>query len=218
MPFSVSGSRLLIYEKDTVGLCKLGTIPFGTPETTASLFSRGALITCEEDGKIYRNKGTVAAPVWEELSYVTSEDIDESLIQSADILISAADITATDAGKLGHAAGVPLVADPGANKVVDLISAVMIYDFDTAAYTAGGNITVNSNGGAALTGTVTAANSLGASTDKIVRFVPLSTGGVALTANKGLNLVSSAAFTQPGTAAGVVRVKVLYRVITTGLA
>ena len=218
MPFSVSGSRLLIYEKDTVGLCKLGTIPFGTPETTASLFSRGALITCEEDGKIYRNKGTVAAPVWEELSYVTSEDIDESLIQSADILISAADIVATGAGKLGHAAGVPLVADPGANKVVDLISAVMIYDFDTAAYTAGGNITVNSNGGAALTGTVTAANSLGASTDKIVRFVPLSTGGVALTANKGLNLVSSAAFTQPGTAAGVVRVKVLYRVITTGLA
>lgn len=218
MPFSVSGSRLLIYEKDTVGLCKLGTIPFGTPETTASLFSRGALITCEEDGKIYRNKGTVAAPVWEELSYVTSEDIDESLIQSADILISAADITATDAGKLGHAAGVPLVAAPGANKVVDLISAVMIYDFDTAAYTAGGNITVNSNGGAALTGAVTAANSLGASTDKIVRFVPLSTSGVALTANKGLNLVSSAAFTQPGTAAGVVRVKVLYRVITTGLA
>lgn len=218
MPFSVSGSRLLIYEKDTVGLCKLGTIPFGTPETTASLFSRGALITCEEDGKIYRNKGTVAAPVWEELSYVTSEDIDESLIQSADILISAADITATGAGKLGHAAGVPLVADPGANKVVDLISAVMIYDFDTAAYTAGGNITVNSNGGAALTGTVTAANSLGASTDKIVRFVPLSTGGVELTANKGLNLVAASAFTQPGTAAGVVRVKVLYRVITTGLA
>jgi len=218
MPFSVSGSRLLIYEKDTVGLCKLGTIPFGTPETTASLFSRGALITCEEDGKIYRNKGTVAAPVWEELSYVTSEDIDESLIQSADILISAADITATDAGKLGHAAGVPLVAAPGANKVVDLISAVMIYDFDTAAYTAGGNITVNSNGGAALTGTVTAANSLGASTDKLVRFVPLSTSGVALTANKGLNLVAASAFTQPGTAAGVVRVKVLYRVITTGLA
>jgi len=218
MPFSVSGSRLLIYEKDTVGLCKLGTIPFGTPETTASLFSRGALITCEEDGKIYRNKGTVAAPVWEELSYVTSEDIDESLIQSADILISAADITATGTGKLGHAAGVPLVAAPGANKVVDLISAVMIYDFDTAAYTAGGNITVNSNDGDALTGAVTAANSLGASTDEIVRFVPLSTSGVTLTANKGLNLVSSAAFTQPGTAAGVVRVKVLYRVITTGLA
>jgi len=218
MPFSVSGSRLLIYEKDTVGLCKLGTIPFGTPETTASLFSRGALITCEEDGKIYRNKGTVAAPVWEELSYVTSEDIDERILQYAEVSIPAADITATSAGKLGHASGVPLVADPGADKVAIPVAVVLIYDYSTAAYTGGGNITVNINGGAALTGAVTAANSLGASTDKIVNFVPLAATPQNLTAGKGFNLVAATAFTQPGTAAGVVRVKVLYRVMTLGLA
>ena len=149
---------------------------------------------------------------------VTSAKISENLIQYAEVTIPAADITSTSAGKLGHASGVPLVADPGATKVIELISAVLIYDYDTAAYTGGGNVTINSNGGFALTGVVSAANSIGASADKIVQFVPLATGGNALTANKGLNLVAASAFTQPGTAAGVVRVKVAYRVHTHGLA
>jgi len=51
-----------------------------------------------------------------------------------------------------------------------------------------------------------------------VNFVPLAATPQNLTAGKGFNLVAATAFTQPGTAAGVVRVKVLYRVITTGLA
>lgn len=149
---------------------------------------------------------------------VTSAKLAETTIQYAEVSISAADIVATAAGKLGHSAGVVLVADPGATKVVELISAVLIYDYAVAGYTDGGNLTININGGAALTGLVSAANSLGATADKIVQFVPLSTAANALTANKGLNLVSSAAFTQPGTAAGVVRVKVAYRVHTHGLA
>lgn len=135
-----------------------------------------------------------------------------------EITIPAADIVATTAGKLGHAAGVPLVADPGADYMVDLISAILIYDYDTAAYTAGGNITINENGGSALTGIVSAANSLGAAADKIVSFAPLATAGVARTKNKGLNLVAAAAFTQPGTAAGVVRVHIEYRIHKLGLA
>ena len=149
---------------------------------------------------------------------VTSDKLAETTIQYAEVTIPAADIVATSAGKFGHASGVPLVADPGATKVVELISAVLIYDYATAAYTNGGNITVNINGGAALTGLVSAANSVGASADKIVQLVPLAVAGKALTANKGLNLVSSAAFTNPGTAAGVIRVKVAYRVHTHGLA
>lgn len=135
-----------------------------------------------------------------------------------EVLISAADIVATGAGKLGHAAGYPLVANPGADYMVDLISAILIYDYATAAYTDGGNITVNENGGAALTGLVSAANSLGAAADKVVSFAPLATAGVARTANKGLNLVAASAFTQPGTAAGVVRVHVEYRIHKLGLA
>jgi hypothetical protein len=128
------------------------------------------------------------------------------------VTISAADLVSTAAGKFGHAAGYPLVADPGANKAVELVSAVMSYTYATAAYTAGGNITLNSNGGSALTGLVSAANSVGAAASNVTQFVPLATAGITLTANKGLNLVSSAAFTQPGTAAGTIRVLVSYRV------
>lgn len=149
---------------------------------------------------------------------VTSAKLAETTIQYAEVSISAADIVATAAGKLGHAAGVVLVADPGATKVVELISAVLIYDYAVAGYTDGGNLTININGGAALTGLVSAANSLGSTADKIIQFVPLSTTANALTANKGLNLVSSAAFTNDNSATGVVRVKVAYRVHTHGLA
>jgi hypothetical protein len=150
---------------------------------------------------------------------VLASMLGETAIQYAEVAITAADIVATGAGKFGHANGYPLVASPGATKVLELLSAVMIYDYATAAYTAGGNITVNiSGGGAALTGLISAANSVGAAADKIVGFVPLSTTGIALTKDTGVNLVSSAAFTNPGTAAGVIRVKVAYRVHTHALA
>lgn len=149
---------------------------------------------------------------------VTSAKIDETLVKYAEVTISAADIVSTAAGKFGHAAGVVLVADPGATKVIELVSAVVIYDYDTAAYTGGGNITINSNGGSALTGIISAANSVGAAADKLVYFQPLAAAAANIVANKGLNLVAATAFTQPGTAAGVIRVKVNYRVHTHGLA
>lgn len=138
-------------------------------------------------------------------------------IQYAEIAIPAADIVSTAAGKLGHAAGQMLVAAPGAGKAMELLSALLIYDYAGAGYSAGGNLTVNwAGGGAALTGLVAAANSLGATADKVVLFVPLSTAGIPMVVNTGLNLVASAAFTA-GSATGVCRVKVAYRVHTTGL-
>jgi hypothetical protein len=137
------------------------------------------------------------------------------VLQYGTTAISAADIIDTSAGKLGHAAGQILVAAPGAGKLIEPVSAVLSFTYSTAQYTAGGNLTINiGGGGAALTGLVSAANSLGAAADKLVLFVPLSTAGIAVTANAGLNLVASAAFTNPGTAAGTVKVFLAYRVHT----
>lgn len=131
--------------------------------------------------------------------------------------ISAADIVGTGAGQFGHANGVVLAAAPGANKALRLIALGMYYDFSIAAYTAGGNITVNwGSGGAALSGLVSAANSVGAASDKAVMFVPLSTAGIPLVSNASLNLVSSAAFTQPGTAAGVINWELWYSEMAVG--
>jgi hypothetical protein len=138
-------------------------------------------------------------------------------VQYTETLITAAMVTATGAGNLGHASGVPLIAAPPTGYVLEFISAFFIYDYATAGYSAGGNLTVNLAGGAALTGVLSAANSFGATADKVYQFVPLSTAAFAMTPATGLNLVAAVAFTQPGTAAGVARVKCAYRVWPTGL-
>lgn len=150
---------------------------------------------------------------------ITSSKLDETTIQYAAVALTKTNILDTGAGGLGHANGFPLVAAPTAGKVLELLSATLIFDYATAAYDGGGNVSVGwAGGGGALTGVVTFANSIGASADKIVRFSPTTTAGVALTAATGINLLCAAAPTDTGgTAAGVVRVKVAYRVHTTGL-
>jgi hypothetical protein len=139
--------------------------------------------------------------------------LDPGVIQMAQVNISSADITGTSAGQLGHAQGVILVPAPGASFFLEFISCVMSYTFATAAYTGGGNITVNqSAGGAAKSGLIDGTNSLNAGSSKIFQFVPLSTVANPITANTGLALVATAAFTQPGTAAGTVKCYIKYRV------
>lgn len=131
--------------------------------------------------------------------------------------ITSADITGTASGQFGHANGYPLVTVP-TGYVAELLSVIAIYDYSTATYGGGGNVTVNeSGGGSAVTGLISAANSFGAATDKIVRWIPLSTAAANLTAATGWSLVAGAAFTQPGTAAGVIRYIVRYRVWQTNL-
>jgi hypothetical protein len=141
-----------------------------------------------------------------------------TLLNYAAVAISAADIVATSAGKFGHAYGYPLVAAPAAGSALELVSATLIYDYAGAGYGAGGNISVNwESGGAAITGVVTAGNSLGAVADNVTVLRPLTTAGQALVVAAGINLVAAAAFTA-GSATGVVRVKVVYRTHVTGLA
>ncbi len=148
---------------------------------------------------------------------VLSSMLDTGIIQKVTGTISSANITGTSAGQFGHANGVVLQAAPGASVALQPVALGMYYTFATAAYTAGGNITLNwGAGGAALTGLVSAANSVGAASSKAVMFFPLSTAGIAIVSNASLNLVSSAAFTQPGTAAGTIAWELWYRTMAVG--
>ncbi len=139
-------------------------------------------------------------------------------ILTAAVTLTATEIVGTDAGDLGHANGATIVADPGAGFSIEFISGFLIYDFDTAAYTGGGNDLVFQigSGGIPLTGATTSANLLGAAGDKIVQVNSLSTAGMPRSVNTGISLKSTA-WTNPGTAAGVLRVHVQYRIHTTGL-
>lgn len=184
-----------------------GTPVDGAAGTFAGQAGPGSLIIDSVGFELYQNRGTRLSPIWAAGGN-----------SSRDVTISPAAIVAVGAGNLGHVNGFELVPAPGAGKALLLNAVVLVLDFGVAAYGAGGNVTVNlGGGGAALTGLVSAANSIGAAADKVVGFYPLAAGAAALAPNVGINLVSAAAFTQPGTAAGVVRVKTFYRTIATGL-
>lgn len=170
----------------------------------------GSSYTDVVTGTVYRNIGTKASPIW-------TLGAGLAAFRQAAGTITAAQIVSVAAGDFGHASGVPLLAAPGpANSVAELVSLILLYDFAVAAYTAGGNITVNRTGGAAITGLVSAANSVGNAADKIAIFVPLAVVAEVAAPSIGLSLVSSAAFTQPGTAAGVIRWVLNYRVHASG--
>lgn len=149
--------------------------------------------------------------------FQTGAGADASLV-TATGTIASADITGTSAGQLGHANGYPLVAAQGATKIVQLVYALIENDFSVAAYGGGGNTTINiSAGGAAVSGLVSNANFIQAAADKSIEFVPLAATFNVYTLNKGLNLVTASAPTQPGTAAGVFGYTVGYRILTTRL-
>jgi len=132
--------------------------------------------------------------------------------------LTATEIVGTAAGDIGHASGATLVAAPGAGYALEFVSAVAVYDFDTAAYTGGASDLVIAIGsaGAAISGVGTMANLLGAAGDKITYFTPLTTVMVPMSANVTISLRGTA-ITNPGTAAGVLRVYTTYRKIATGL-
>lgn len=144
---------------------------------------------------------------------VASDDI-----LQLDFTVSKTNIVGTSAGQLGHANGYPILTAQGADIGHEFVGLTLVADRAVAAYTGGGNVTVNiEGGGAAITGVVSAANLLGAAGDKVAIFRPLAAAAEVVLANKGFNLVAASAFTDPGTAAGVLRGRLYYRLHTLGL-
>ena len=194
-------------------------------QARGDLLRRGASawerVSAKDSGKIVLGDGTdvisAAMSGHATINAAGVVTLDPTLIQYATVAISAADIVATGAGKLGHASGYPLVAAPAAGYAIELISAVIAYTYATAAYTGGGDVSVNyGGGGSALSGVVSAANSIGASANKEALLLPTTPTNNQLVSATGINLVAASAFTQPGTAAGTVSVKVAYRVHNIG--
>lgn len=141
-----------------------------------------------------------------------------SPVISQEITLTATEIVGTSAGDLGHASGAICIPGVSSAFALEFVSAILIYDFDTAAYTDGGNdlVVCISGGGATLSGATSAANLIGAAGDKIVSVYPLTAAGNPLSVGTGFNLKSTA-WTQPGTAAGVLRCQFQYRIHKTGL-
>jgi len=153
----------------------------------------------------------------------TSVSLTANVIQYTELVtLTATEIVGSDAGDIGHADGAILVAAPASGTVLQFVSAILIYDYASAAYTGGGNDLVINIGstGAQLAVVKTMASSflLGAAGDKMYTPYVEYSGGVGLPVSAGGALsLKSTAWTQPSTAAGVLRCYVTYNVITTGL-
>ena len=144
---------------------------------------------------------------------VDNAAIDAGIIQTAKVTLTAAEIVGTDVGCIGHSAGAVLVAAPGAGKVLEFVSAVLSYNFDTAAYTGGGDDVVIRQGATAVSAAIAKTDLLADTEDDIAYVGALSAADVKLTANSTLNLAGTA-LTQPGEAAGTLDVFITYRVHT----
>lgn len=200
-------------------LTNAGSPTSGTSGTFAGQAGPCALLLDYTNAVLYVNTGTLLSPTWTASSIpasgIPSSQIAPSVIQIARGSISPANIIGTSAGQLGHANGVVLVPAAPAGAINQLISVVLANDFLTAAYTAGGSVTVNiSGGGAALTGLVTQTVFIQSAADLIVEFVPLAATKNTYTVSNGLALVSTVAPTNPGTAAGVFNWMCAYRTVS----
>lgn len=129
--------------------------------------------------------------------------------------LTATEIVGTAAGDIGHASGATLVAAPTSAYTLEFVSAVLVFDYATASYTGGANDMVIRVGSTALSSAMTDTNCITATGDKVFRLGAIATEK-ALGVGSTINLAGTA-FTQPGTAAGVLRVYTTYRKILTGL-
>jgi hypothetical protein len=180
----------------------MATTHFSGPVDSAAGFSVNGTGVIDSSGNLTAAAGSVG-----------SDELDSSVIQVKTVVLTATEIVGTAAGDIGHSAGAVLVAAPGATKILEFVSAVLIYDFATAAYTGGNNDLVIRQGTTAVSAAIADADLVGDSADDIAFVNALSAADIKLTANSTLNLAGTA-YTNPGTAAGTLSVRVAYRVHT----
>lgn len=162
--------------------------------------------------QIEQPEGTILAG-FDSSGYLFTAGNSSSKLVTSLTSISSAAITGSAAGQLAHANGVLLTPLPASGYCTEFLSALVSYTFGTAAYTGGGNVTINiGGGGSAITGLISYASSFGAGSSNIFQFVPLSTVAFAMTKEQSVNLVAASAPTQPGTAVGTIKVYTTFRI------
>lgn len=188
-------------EVDDNGLVIRGHFTGSVP-TLVNTFQLGAEMAATDTGLHYTNTGTVALPSF------TIGSLTNALVT---VSLTAAQMILTTAGSLSSTNGLIVVPAAPAGFVNVFQRGIVSYTFATAAFTGGGNTTFNiGGGGSALTGLIATTSLWQSATSVIYQFNPLSTVADAITTATSINLVTASAITNPGTAAGSVKVYVWY--------
>jgi hypothetical protein len=209
----------------TLGECKVklgGTVDEGQPLTVDA--SGQAIAATDPDEHVWGR--CVEAGVSGDIrrAYITHESA-VSAGSASGVLgaLQYAEVTVTDTEiKAINASPKTLVAAPGAGYCTEFVSAVLILDYNSAAYVNNGILGVyeTDSSGNLLSGTLTLANFLGLTADTIKQINPAaeatpSLTGVTMAENKALVLTAATGETITGDSP--VRVKIAYRIHATGL-
>ena len=181
--------------------------------TTTLTYGVGCEITDRSTGITYQNTGTAATPVWNRQG--GSNITDPQLMQFIELDQTAAQMIATTTAALSDTTnGLTVVPAAAAGFVNILHKLVVSYTFKTAAFTGGGNTTVNiGGGGAALTGLIATTSLWQSASSVIYEFKPLSTVATPMTTAAAISLKTASAITNPGTAAGSCKIYCWYSVV-----
>lgn len=128
---SIGIAGVLIGETDEFGHALTATTK-GNFDTTTLTYAAGCRMVDSSTGKTYRNSGTAAAPVWNEDSLVTSDEISPLVQQVVQVSLSAAQINGMYAASVEIVpaiAGKAIILD---DMILDLIG--------TATQFAGGGV------------------------------------------------------------------------------
>ena len=127
-------------------------------------------------------------------------------IQVDEVTLSAANIIAM------NGAPVSLVAAKGAGTVIEFVGATHVFDYGTVQFTGGGAVVIEEETSGTDLSTELAVGVVQAAADSLTSVTAVA---ATLTANKGLFITNDTAAFAAGDS--VMRVKVAYRVHTTGL-
>lgn len=204
---AISGVNYTVYEYDQNGKILKARVGSAPADGIAG-FSVGAEVVNtagDQNGIRYINRGTTTSAIW----------MRPGLLQMAEVSITNAEMLAL------RATPKTLVAAPGAGKVLEFVSAVLFFDY-TGAYTeTADNLAVKytDGSGAAVSETIETTGFLDATADTMTTARAKVDAIVAKSGseNKALVLhnIGDGEF-GGGNAANQIRVKVLYRVHTTG--
>lgn len=211
MSRSIPGTTILSDVDNELGHLMLGTVESvgaGLP-TTAATFGIGAQIIDRSTSFTWNNIGTSTVPIWSLDN--SSGTADPQMMKLATVTLTAAQMILATAGNLSHANGLIVVPAAPTGYVNILHRMTVSYTFATAAFTGGGNTTVNiGGGGAALTGLIATTSLWQSASSVVYEFKPLSTVATPMTAAQSINLVTASAITNPGTAAGSCKIYCWY--------
>ena len=191
-----------------------GAPAFGALDLSAAAAVTGQLVAGSFPiltGDVTTPGGSLATTI--AAAAVTSSKLDEKTIRYAEVSITPGAIATLQATPF------ELVAAPGAGKVSEFISAVPILDFTAPAFTeAGDNLVVRYTNGSGLivSQTIETTGFIDQSADKITNALP-KIDAIGMVVNAALVLHNIGAAEFGGSGGSTLRVKVAYRVHTTGL-